>query len=147
MTVPISKQISAVNYLSDAIINSSLSASLFNAGADKSATAEPVPNHLMSSQKGEDEYLTFTGKNAEEAEDFIHAVNRRAWATGKLDDDAWTAKFAYVCFTKKALRWYEELDKETRNDWTLLRQAILAKYATPPLSPSVVPSSAPAAAR
>ncbi|KAG9041036.1 hypothetical protein FS837_012804 [Tulasnella sp. UAMH 9824] len=54
------------------------------------------------------------------------------------------ANFAYVCFTKKALRWYEELDEQTRNDWRLLRGAILAKYTTPPQSPSIIPSSAPA---
>ncbi|KAG8916771.1 hypothetical protein FRC01_002879, partial [Tulasnella sp. 417] len=114
--------------------------------ADNSATAEQAdlkpPRHLMSSQKGEDDYVPFTGKNAEEAEDFVHAVNRRAWAAGKLDDHTWMAKFAYVCFTKKALRWYEDLDEETRNDWRLLRRAILDKYSTPPQSPSIVPSSA-----
>ncbi|KAG8916055.1 hypothetical protein FRC01_003406 [Tulasnella sp. 417] len=92
----------------------------------------------------EEDYVPFTGKNAEEAEDFVHAVNRRAWAAGKLDDHTWMAKFAYVCFTKKALRWYEELDEETRNDWRLLRRAILDKYSTPPQSPSIVPSSTPA---
>ncbi|KAG8916056.1 hypothetical protein FRC01_003407 [Tulasnella sp. 417] len=52
------------------------------------------------------------------------------------------ADFAYACFTKKALRWYEELDEDTQSDWKLFKRAILAKYAKPPQLPSIVPSSA-----
>ncbi|KAG9041904.1 hypothetical protein FS837_011576 [Tulasnella sp. UAMH 9824] len=100
----------------------------------------------MSSHNGEDENVRFTGKNAEEAEDFIHAVNRHAWAAGKQRDYTWMADFAYACFTKKALRWYEDLDEETQNDWRLLKRAILTKYTTPPQSPSIIPSSASASA-
>ncbi|KIO16578.1 hypothetical protein M407DRAFT_33772 [Tulasnella calospora MUT 4182] len=101
----------------------------------------------MSSHNVEDEVVRFTGESADEAEQFIHAVNRRAWAAGKQRDYTWMADFAYACFTKKALRWYEELGEDTQSDWKLLKRAILAKYTTPPQSPSIVPSGASASAR
>ncbi|KAG8941818.1 hypothetical protein FRC04_004060, partial [Tulasnella sp. 424] len=72
--------------------------------------------------------ILFYGESAEEAEDFIFAIKERAYAEGKQKDNAWIADFASICFAKKALRWYEELNEETQSDWKLLRQAILAKY-------------------
>ncbi|KAG8963922.1 hypothetical protein FRC00_004489 [Tulasnella sp. 408] len=86
----------------------------------------------------------FTGKSAEEAEDFIQAVNRRAYAAGKQKDNAWIAEFAYPFFSRKALRWYDGLDEATQNDWKLLRSAILAEFTEGQPAPSVVPSAAPA---
>lgn len=91
--------------------------------------------------------LSFAGESAEEAEDFIRAVNKRAWAAGKQNDPAWMAGFAYTCFARMALRWYEELDEQTQTDWKLLKRAILTTYARPQRSGSIVPSNAPASAR
>ncbi|KAG9018602.1 hypothetical protein FRB90_011209 [Tulasnella sp. 427] len=91
------------------------------------------------------EDIIFTGGSAEEAEDFIFAIKKRAYANGKHKDNAWIAEYASICFAKKALRWYETLDEETRNDWTLLKRAILDQYDES-ASPSVtVPSSVPSA--
>ncbi|KAG8951070.1 hypothetical protein FRC00_007448, partial [Tulasnella sp. 408] len=88
-------------------------------------------------------YIPFTGRSAEEAEDFIIAVKRRAHSKGKHKDDAWIADFVSLCFEKKALRWYESLDEETQKDWKLLKRAILEEYKEVPLPPSVIPAPAP----
>ncbi|KAG8921717.1 hypothetical protein FRC00_008321, partial [Tulasnella sp. 408] len=89
-------------------------------------------------------YISFSGGSAEEAEDFILAVKRRAYSEGKHKDDAWIADFVSVCLEKKALRWYESLDRETQNDWQLLKRAILDEYKEAPVSPSIVPTPASA---
>ncbi|KAG8907562.1 hypothetical protein FRC01_007646, partial [Tulasnella sp. 417] len=92
----------------------------------------------------EDVGLRFAGESAEEAEDFIQAVNKRAYAAGKHKDNAWIADFAYPFFSRKALRWYDNLDEATQNDWKLLRSAILAEFTGQQPTPSAVPSAAPA---
>ncbi|KAG8909666.1 hypothetical protein FRC00_009691, partial [Tulasnella sp. 408] len=88
--------------------------------------------------------LHFTGESGEEAEDFIQAVNKRAYAAGKQRDNAWIAEFAYPFFSRKALRWYEDLDEGIQNDWKLLKRAILAEFTGRQPAPSTVPSAAPA---
>ncbi|KIO33218.1 hypothetical protein M407DRAFT_198308 [Tulasnella calospora MUT 4182] len=95
----------------------------------------------MSADEG---YISFTGGSTEEAEDFIVAIKRRAFSKGKHMDNAWIAQFASACLERKALRWYENLDRETQNDWDLLKRAILEEYKEAPLPPSIVPTSAPA---
>lgn len=55
-----------------------------------------------------------------------------AKAAGKLRDHGWIIDEVSVAFTGNALRWYVELDEETRNDWPRLRRAILQK--SPPSS-------------
>ncbi|KIO29357.1 hypothetical protein M407DRAFT_21583 [Tulasnella calospora MUT 4182] len=90
------------------------------------------------------EYITFTGGNAEEAEEFIVAVKRRAYSKGKHTDNVWIAHFVSVCFEKKALRWYESLDDETQNNWKLLKRAILEEYKETSLPPSIIPTPASA---
>ncbi|KIO17955.1 hypothetical protein M407DRAFT_32370 [Tulasnella calospora MUT 4182] len=89
----------------------------------------------------------FTGESAEEAQDFIQAVNKRAYAAGKQKDRAWIAGFAYPFFSRKALVWYDGLDEGTQDDWKLLRSAILAEFTGQQPAPSTVPSAAPAAIR
>lgn len=96
---------------------------------------------------GEYEELHFTGESANEAEDFIQAVNKRAYAAGKQKDNAWIAEFAYPFFSRKALRWYETLGEEIQNDWKLLKRAILVEYCGEQPSPSTVPFAAPASFR
>lgn len=91
--------------------------------------------------------IIFTGESAEEAEDFIFAVKKRAYSKGKQKDNAWIADFVSICFAKKALRWYERLDEETQNDWKLLKRAILDEYEEASLPSSTVPTSASAVRR
>ncbi|KIO16579.1 hypothetical protein M407DRAFT_33773 [Tulasnella calospora MUT 4182] len=86
----------------------------------------------------------FMGESAEEAQDFIRAVNQRAYAAGKQKDRAWIAEFAYPFFSRKALVWYDGLDEGTQDDWKLLRSAILAEFTGQQPAPSTVPSAAPA---
>ncbi|KAG8911228.1 hypothetical protein FRC01_005834, partial [Tulasnella sp. 417] len=94
----------------------------------------------MASQTAGNCELRFAGVSAEEAEDFIQAVNKRAYAAGKLEDNAWIAEFANPFFAREALRWYEKLDEGTQKDWRLLKGAILAEWQP---GPSKVPSGAP----
>ncbi|KAG8907598.1 hypothetical protein FRC01_007639 [Tulasnella sp. 417] len=103
----------------------------------------------MASQSdiAEDAVLRFTGESAEEAEDFIQAVNKRAYAAGKHKDNAWIADFAYPFFSRKALRWYEDLDEAVQSDWKLLKRAILAEFIDQQPAASKVPIAAPAVVR
>ncbi|KIO33722.1 hypothetical protein M407DRAFT_177397 [Tulasnella calospora MUT 4182] len=55
-----------------------------------------------------------------------------AKAAGKLRDNGWIIDEVSVAFAGDALRWYIELDEETRNDWWLLQRAIIQKYPPPP---------------
>ncbi|KAG8925272.1 hypothetical protein FRC01_010419, partial [Tulasnella sp. 417] len=71
--------------------------------------------------------LAFRGDTSQEAEEFIHEVNIRAFKTGKLKDQEWITTFASVSFAGKALRWYRRLPRQTRQDWELLQEAILEK--------------------
>ncbi|KAG8901307.1 hypothetical protein FRC01_009885, partial [Tulasnella sp. 417] len=87
--------------------------------------------------------IIFTGGSAEEAEDFIFAVKKRAYSKGKHKDNVWIADFVSVCFAKKALRWYERLDEETQNDWKLLKRALLDEYEEPSIHSSLIPTPAP----
>lgn len=91
--------------------------------------------------------IIFTGGSAEEAEDFIFAVKKHAYTNGKQKDNEWIASFASICFAKRALRWYERLDAETRNDWELLKRAILDEYEHVAISPRLVPCSVPGPVR
>ncbi|KAG8911229.1 hypothetical protein FRC01_005835, partial [Tulasnella sp. 417] len=91
--------------------------------------------------------IIFTGGSAEEAEDFIFAIKKRAYSKGKHKDNVWIADFVSVCFAKKALRWYERLDEEIQDDWKLLKRAILDEYEVASLPSSTLPTSASALQR
>ncbi|KAG8985429.1 hypothetical protein FRB90_004708 [Tulasnella sp. 427] len=82
----------------------------------------------MSNKPGSDE-IVFTGQGRDTGVNFISAVNRAAWRAGKLDDPKWTAQFAYSCFAKNALIWYEGLNDRVQQNWKELRAAILMEYA------------------
>ncbi|KAG8941866.1 hypothetical protein FRC04_004043 [Tulasnella sp. 424] len=75
--------------------------------------------------------LVFAGDSADNAEDFITAVNRASWRAGKQEDSKWTAQLAYSCFAKGALIWYEGLSDKIKQDWKLLRTAIILEYVAP----------------
>ncbi|KIO28418.1 hypothetical protein M407DRAFT_22464 [Tulasnella calospora MUT 4182] len=90
----------------------------------------------------DEEHIIFTGGSAEEAEDFIFAIKKRAYSKGKSKDNNWITEFVSICFAKKALRWDESLDQETRNDWELLKRAILDEYKEVSISSSLVPTPA-----
>ncbi|KAG8941820.1 hypothetical protein FRC04_004062 [Tulasnella sp. 424] len=104
----------------------------------------PIESFIKTEQEStrKEEDLIFTGGSAEEAEDFIFAVKKRAYSKGKHKDPAWIAEFVSICFAKKALRWYERLDEDTQNDWRLLKRALLDEYEGS-IPSSVVPTSAP----
>ncbi|KAG8895683.1 TOM (translocase of outer membrane) complex component, partial [Tulasnella sp. 417] len=72
--------------------------------------------------------LEFSGKDSDECEGFIFAVQRTAFAQGKQRDDAWITDFVASCLTKDALRWWIKLDLETQRNWDLLRRAMDIEY-------------------
>lgn len=73
----------------------------------------------------------FLGNDGQECEEFIRAIHNAAYAGGKIRDDAWMADLALTYFSGRALRYYDSLEPEVKRDWSLLRQALLARY--PPL--------------
>lgn len=64
-----------------------------------------------------------------ECEDFITTVLILARAEDKLRDNDWIVDFVSCCFVGEARRWYEELEEEIQQDWSLLRRALIRKYS------------------
>ncbi|KAG8925741.1 hypothetical protein FRC01_009764 [Tulasnella sp. 417] len=98
-----------------------------------------------------DQPLFFRGNGATKCEDFVNAVNRYAWKSGKSDDSKWTAHFAMSYLSGKALRWSMQLDNNVRSDWGFLSAALLLEYSKnvedgepEPRSPTIpTPAAAP----
>ncbi|KAG8910501.1 hypothetical protein FRC00_008073, partial [Tulasnella sp. 408] len=80
---------------------------------------------------------TFRGSNAAEAEDFIQAVRRKAWAEQKQFDDSWMAAFAATQMSGPALWWHASLPRDVQRDWGKLELALLDKFgpSQQPLAP------------
>lgn len=81
---------------------------------------------------------SFRGSSAAEAEDFVQAVRRKAWAEEKQFDDKWMAAYAASRMRGQALRWHMGLPRDIQSDWGKLEVAILDKFAPgqPPAAPS-----------
>lgn len=62
--------------------------------------------------------------------DFIAKFREYAWSNGTDRDSEWMARSAPLSFRGHALLWYEGLDKETQDNWDLLRPAMIANYVT-----------------
>ncbi|KAG8927492.1 hypothetical protein FRC01_007364 [Tulasnella sp. 417] len=75
--------------------------------------------------------LAFNGTDGIEAEEFIRSVIKATKAAGKLRDNSWIVDEVSAAFAGDALRWYIELDDETRNDWLRLQRTIMQKYPPP----------------
>jgi len=74
------------------------------------------------------ERLVFRGVDGQECEDFILAVQERAFSEGKQRDGQWVADFASARFTGDALRWFATLDDDAQDNWKQLRKALLLRY-------------------
>jgi hypothetical protein len=72
--------------------------------------------------------FTFSGTDATEAEEFIHAVRQRAFSLGNGRDNDWIVDFTAGCFVGEALRWHVELDDGTKWDWGVLQKAIMERW-------------------
>lgn len=75
------------------------------------------------------EVRVFLGIDGQECEEFIRAIHNAAYAEGKIRDNAWMADLALTYFSGRALRYYDSLEPEVKSDWSLLRQALLARYS------------------
>ncbi|KAG8906937.1 hypothetical protein FRB99_005711 [Tulasnella sp. 403] len=85
-----------------------------------------------------DEKLQIFSGGGTECEMFVQAVQRRAFAEGKPLDNGWIAGLVAMLLTGEALRWFARLDGEVQTNWSLLRQALLARF---PAIPDSMPSS------
>lgn len=94
-------------------------------GADGHFTAA---NAQPPSASADDDDLIFEGIDGSECEDFVRDVRRRARAADKDCDNDWIIRLVSACLAGDALRWHFSLDREIRNDWELLQQAMLARY-------------------
>ncbi|KAG8919377.1 hypothetical protein FRC01_001315, partial [Tulasnella sp. 417] len=86
--------------------------------------ANPSEEYIM------DDDILFSGEGP--CDEFLRAVRKVAFGQGKHEDPEWIAGYVSTCFVGKALRWYEELDEDTQDDWKQLRKALLERF--PPVS-------------
>lgn len=70
----------------------------------------------------------FSGESGRACEKFIRDVRTHAFKNGKQRDNAWQADFAAMCLDGAALRWYEDQNMDTQEDWSLLRKSMLEKW-------------------
>ncbi|KAG8935323.1 hypothetical protein FRC01_003075 [Tulasnella sp. 417] len=64
-----------------------------------------------------------------EAEGFIQAVNRIAFAENRSQDSQWKAELASTAFSGNALQWFRSLSPQVQSDWGALQKALLQRYA------------------
>lgn len=72
--------------------------------------------------------VSFSGADGAEAERFVTAVRRRAFAEGKTKDAVWMADYASTRLEREAVRWFETLHEDVQEDWKLLRRALLERW-------------------
>ncbi|KAG8922913.1 hypothetical protein FRC01_013457 [Tulasnella sp. 417] len=72
---------------------------------------------------------TFRGSSAAEAEYFVQAVRRKAWAEQKDFDYRWMAAYAATQMSGQALRWHMGLPRDVQSDWSKLEVALLDRFA------------------
>lgn len=82
---------------------------------------------------------SFRGSSAAEAEDFVQAVRRTAWAEQKQFDYAWMAAYAAALMSGPALRWHMGLPRDVQGDWRKMEVALLDRFA--PDQPLAAPSN------
>jgi len=98
--------------------------------------------------------IVFSGNGGRvECHHLIREVRRVALAQGRSRDDVWMADLASSCMIDDALEWHIDLDRNIRDSWELLQQALLTQYSAPRVSETSeskflipTPAQAPAAA-
>lgn len=88
------------------------------------ATAEPM-------EEDNAQNFTFEGKDPGDVQQFIQFIRQRAFASGKLDDDAWMANLASTFILGRAFDWRSGLPPATRSSWKLLEQALTQSFSPP----------------
>ncbi|KAG9018603.1 hypothetical protein FRB90_011210 [Tulasnella sp. 427] len=82
-----------------------------------------------------DSSFGFSGNGGMAVDEFVKNVAIRANSAGKQFDNQWNVDFVVTHLSGPALKWYQDLDKDTRGDWTKLRKALQDKYYDPKPSP------------
>lgn len=72
----------------------------------------------------------FDGRDAADAEDFVLAIQQKAYAEGKQRDHTWISDLVAASLARDALRWYAALDPAIQDDWKLLSKALLNRFCT-----------------
>lgn len=105
---------------------------------------------LLNTESGSESEVKFDGIDGVTCHEFIQAVRKYAFDEGHSNDNKWAAEIASFRFSGPALKWFEELDDATQEDWKLLKRALLHQYAEPSCdaarrgrSPLVTASSSP----
>ncbi|KAG9009194.1 hypothetical protein FRB93_005690 [Tulasnella sp. JGI-2019a] len=88
------------------------------------------------------DWFYFSGAPSEDVLPFAQAIHKVAFASGRLEDDAWKAQYGYGCLQGAALHWYESLEPETKDSWSKLRQAMIERFPPMELVPGA-PAAAP----
>lgn len=70
----------------------------------------------------------FSGNDGESVTTFLHQVQQVAFDTGRRPDDDWIICYVSSRLDGKAFVFWSSLDKETRDDWPRLREALISKY-------------------
>lgn len=72
----------------------------------------------------------FDGSDGADAEDFVLAVQQKAYAEGKQRDKIWISDLVAASLARDALRWYAALEPTIQDDWKLLSKALLNRFCT-----------------
>ncbi|KAG8896508.1 hypothetical protein FRC00_005838 [Tulasnella sp. 408] len=72
----------------------------------------------------------FHGKRGEEAEEFVRMIHRRTGDARRQGDAKWINELVQRCLAGEALRWYATLESKVRDNWKLLRRAMMARWPT-----------------
>lgn len=79
--------------------------------------------------------LRFSGNGGTPVDEFVRNVTICANKEGRQLDNKWNVEFVATRLSGPALKWYENLDKDIRGDWSKLRKALEDKYSDNKQSP------------
>ncbi|KAG9012833.1 hypothetical protein FRB94_004979 [Tulasnella sp. JGI-2019a] len=88
------------------------------------------------------EWLSFSGGTSDSVLQFTQGVHRFAFAHGRQRDDGWMADYAYGCLSGQALNWFEDLDRDVKQDWARLRPTMINKFRDTATEPYISASRA-----
>ncbi|KAG9032801.1 hypothetical protein FRB95_000967 [Tulasnella sp. JGI-2019a] len=74
------------------------------------------------------DWASFSGGPSEDVLLFTRAVHRFAFTHYRHRDNDWMAAYAYGCLSGDALSWFEELERNVKQDWSKLQPAIVKKF-------------------
>lgn len=100
------------------------------------ATRQYTPKHEAASGGGAQvpielppfTYIWFGGTPGEDAQSFVHSVQRTAESQNRQADDAWIVQYVEKCLSGDALLWFSDLEGEAKRTWVRLREALIQRF-------------------